>query len=183
MKFKYPRLTLFAVMIIFAYLIFRDPRISEIISHLDLLKSLGSFIAGILYSFGFTGPFAAGFFLALKPDNIWLTCIIGGTGSMVADFLIFKFVKISFKEEFRNLKEEKFSKKLGRAIRKVMGRRVRIFFMYIFTIILIASPLPDETGITILAGLTKIKTKAIMVIGFALNTLGILSILYIGKLA
>ena len=183
MKFKYPKLTLFVIMIILAYLIFRDQRVSDIISNLDLLNKFGSFAAGIFYSFGFTGPFAAGFFLALKPNNIFLTGMLGGLGAMVSDLIIFRFVKVSFADEFRKLKDEKISKSLGKIIKRHLGRKIRKFFLYLFTIILIASPLPDETGITLLAGLTKIKGITIAAIGFVLNTLGILTLLLIGKFA
>jgi len=53
------------------------------------------------------------------------------------------------------------------------------FFLYIIAAILIASPLPDEAGITILAGLTKIKAYAVAIISIILNTIGILILLSI----
>ena len=49
--------------------------------------------------------------------------------------------------------------------------------MYAFVGILIASPLPDEIGVIMLAGLTKINFKILAIISFILNTLGILIIL------
>ena len=49
--------------------------------------------------------------------------------------------------------------------------------MYAFAGILIASPLPDEAGVTMLAGLTKISVKSLALISFILNTLGIIILL------
>jgi uncharacterized membrane protein YdjX (TVP38/TMEM64 family) len=49
--------------------------------------------------------------------------------------------------------------------------------MYAFAGILIASPLPDEAGVIMLAGLTKIKTWALAIISIILNTIGILIML------
>jgi len=183
MKFKYPKLCVFVVMIILAYITFRNPVVSGFISHLDLLKKMGSFFAGMFYSFGFTGPFAAGFFLALKPSNIILTGIIGGLGAMFSDLIIFKFVKVSFADEFMKLKEEKIILKLKKFMRKNVPKIIRRSFLYVFAFIFIASPLPDETGVIILAGLTKIKARVIAALGFIFNTIGIILLLLIGKAA
>jgi len=51
--------------------------------------------------------------------------------------------------------------------------------MYLFAGLFIASPLPDEAGVIILAGPTKLSTKALSVISFILNSLGILVILFL----
>jgi len=51
--------------------------------------------------------------------------------------------------------------------------------MYLFAGVFIASLLPDEAGVIILAGLTKLSARALSVIGFVLNSLGILIILSI----
>jgi len=45
--------------------------------------------------------------------------------------------------------------------------------------ILIASPLPDEAGVIMLAGLTKIKSNVFAILSFSLNTAGILILLLI----
>ena len=64
------------------------------------------FITGLLFSFGFTSPFAVAILLAMKPDNILLFAIIGGIGATISDVLIYKFVKFSFENEFLELKKK-----------------------------------------------------------------------------
>jgi hypothetical protein len=176
---KYPKLTAFVFVIIAAYLLFKNPVISGFVSHLNSFSNFGSFIAGFFYSFGFTSPLSAGFFLTLKTESIIFTGIIGGIGAMLADLFIFKFVKISFKDEFEKLKKEKIFKKIGAFTRKRFKKSVRAVVSYIFAGILISSPLPDEAGITILAGFSRLKEKAIMIMGFILNTIGIIILLLI----
>jgi hypothetical protein len=107
MKFKYLKLTAFVALIVIAYFIFKNPVIAGFISNLNSFGNFGALIAGFFYSFGFTSPLSAGFFLTLRTENIIFTGAIGGVGAMFADLFIFKFVKISFKDEFERLKKEK----------------------------------------------------------------------------
>ena len=180
-KFKYPKIALFAFVIVIAYLLFKNPNIAGFVSHLNSFSNFGAFIAGFFYSFGFTSPLSAGFFLTLKTSNIILTGILGGIGAMIADILIFKFVKLSFKEEVERLKKERMLKKIKYFIERRFKKSTITIVSYIFAGILISSPLPDEAGITLLAGFSKIKERAIISIGFILNTIGIIILLLIGN--
>jgi len=107
MKFKYPKITLLVIFIALAYVLFKIPSISSWINNLEGLSYLGTFIGGMLYSFGFSAPFATGFFIALKPENILLAAILGGIGSLATDLIIFNFVKFSFKDEFNLISKTK----------------------------------------------------------------------------
>ncbi len=51
--------------------------------------------------------------------------------------------------------------------------------MYLFAEIMIASPLPDELGVAMIAGLTKIKQTTLGFMSFGLHFLGILVILWL----
>ena len=176
-RFKYSKILFLFVMIVLSYLMFRNPSISSYLSHLGGLGYLGIFIGGILFAFGFTAPFSVGLFISLNPTNIWIAGIIGGFGALISDLLIFKFIKISFKDEFNRLRKTKTLKGIGLLIQKSFGEKIKVYVMYAFVGILIASPLPDEIGVIMLAGLTKINFKILAIISFILNTLGILIIL------
>lgn len=176
-RFKYPKILGIAIAIILAYFVFRNPVVENFVLNLGDLSYVGIFIAGMLFSFGFTSPFSTGFFIILNPSNILIAGIIGGVGAMVSDLLIFKFIRTSFADEFNRLKKEKISKRIESKIDKIAGNRMKIYLMYAFAGILIASPLPDEAGIIMLAGLTKIKTNILAIISFILNSVGILILL------
>ena len=178
-KFKYPKIIALIITIILAYIIFSNPKVGEFVSHLGALSYLGTFLAGMLFSFGFTAPFSAGFFITLNPANIWLAGIVGGFGAMCSDLLIFKLIRFSFKDEIKNLKKEKISREVENLVNKTLSNKIRIYIMYAIAGITIASPLPDEAGVIMLAGLTKIKPKILALISFLLNTAGILVLLYI----
>ncbi|MCX6748916.1 MAG: hypothetical protein NT076_04900 [Candidatus Pacearchaeota archaeon] len=178
-KFKYPKLTLLAIFIILSYMLFSNPLISSFISQLDNLKYLGIFIAGLLIPFGFTAPISVGFFIVANPSNILLSAIIAGFGAMLGDLFIFNIIRFSFMNEFNKLENTHAAKKLNKIIEKDLGKKIKNYLLYIFAGIIIASPLPDELGVIMLAGLTKINQKILATTSFILHTLGILVLLYI----
>ena len=94
-NYKYPKLTILLLSIIFSYYLFSNDSVVSYINHLNGLSYLGILIAGFLFSFGFTTPFAIGFFFTYSSENILLTAIIGGFGALLADITIFKLIKIS----------------------------------------------------------------------------------------
>lgn len=176
-KFKYPKVFGLIIAIILTYIIFRNPAVSGFISSMGKLSYLGIFAAGMLFAFGFTAPFSVGFFISLNPSNIWIAAIIGGLGALISDLIIFRLIKVLFEDEFKRLRNSKTFVRITKLIERNIKEKIKIYLMYAFAGILIASPLPDEVGITMLAGLTKISAKNLALISFVLNTFGILILL------
>lgn len=179
-KFKYPKLLGFVFAIILAYWIFSKPVVEEFFFGLgNGWGYLGVAFAGFLFSFGFTTPFSIGMFIMLSPSNIYLAAILGGFCAMLADLIIFNFVRFSFMDEFKRLERTSVMKQASRLIEYSLGHKLKVYFMYAFAGLIIASPLPDEAGVIILAGLTKIKQKNLIPISWFFNSLGILIMLLI----
>lgn len=172
--YDYPKLTFLVLCIIAAYFLFSNNSVQAFMSSLNNYRYLGVFIAGMFFTFGFTSPFAAGFFITLNPSSVYSAAIIGGAGAVLGDLLIFKLIRFSFIEEFNKLKREKPIQMARKMIESHFGHKVRAYLIYAFAGILIASPLPDEAGVIMLAGLTHIKAKTLVIISFIMNTLGIL---------
>lgn len=178
-KPKYPKILALIFFIVIAYLVFKNPVIQEYVANLGDLSYFGIFFAGVLFSFGFSSPLAAGFFIILNPDNILLASIVGGIGSMFGNLLIFKTIKVSFNDEFENLKNERIIKKFEEWIEKDFGTTLTHYLIYAAAGFMLASPLPDEFGMIMLAGLTRIKASVLAIISFILHTVGIMILLYI----
>ena len=175
-KIRYPKLALMAVCIILAYILFSHPAGEAFLSQVGLEGYLGVFVAGMLFSFGFTTPFAIGAFIVMSPDNILLAAAIGGLGAMVSDLIIFKIVKVSFLDEFKKLMRGKAAQTVYR-YSPTLDRRIKNYLMYAFAGIIIASPLPDEIGVSMLAGLSHIRVVPLAIISFLGNSIGILVML------
>ena len=131
------------------------------------------FLAGLLFSFGFTTPIAVGFFITASPSNLYLAAIIGGLGALLSDLFIFKLIRLSFMDEFRRLENTAPLKKLTWLIDRKPLIKIKTYLLFIFAGIVIASPLPDELGVSMLAGLTKIKIHILALISFVMNCIGI----------
>jgi hypothetical protein len=124
LKFKYPKLLGFAFAIVLAYWIFSNQAVAGFFSGLgNGLGYVGAAIAGFFFSFGFTTPFSIGMFLTLAPKNIFLAAIIGGTGAMLADLLIFNFVRFSFMDEFKRLERTSVMREASRLIEYSLGQK------------------------------------------------------------
>ena len=179
-RFRYPKLFLLLVFSILSYYIFASPEVKNQISSLGQISYFGIFIAGMFFSFGFSTPFAIGFFLTLMPENIYLASFVGGLGAMLSDLFIFKIIRFSFMDEFKRLRKTKPIVEINRLLSTNLLAKTKTYLLFIFAGIILSSPLPDELGVSMLAGLTKIKSHILGIISFILNSIGIFLILLIG---
>jgi hypothetical protein len=155
--------------------------VQDYVANLGSIGYLETFIAGMLFSFGFSTPFAIGFFLIAKPENIFLAALIGGAGALISDLLIFKLIRFSFMDEFKRLEKTTAIKEINHLLNSRWIYKIKIYLLYIFAGLVIASPLPDELGVSMLAGLTKIKTHILVIVSFIMNSLGIFIMLLIAR--
>jgi hypothetical protein len=142
------------------------------------LGYLGIFISGILYVFSFTAPIATALILIFSANkNIILLGLIAGIGSLIGDILIFHFIRISFVDEINELTNHKFLiftlKKIPKRYQKYLAYALGAFF--------IATPLPDEIGVTILASSKEVKLSNFGIVSYILNTGGIFLIILLGN--
>jgi uncharacterized membrane protein YdjX (TVP38/TMEM64 family) len=103
--------------------------------------------------------------------------LIAGLGALVGDLVIFKFIKHSFADEI-----EKFSKeKSFKYLKKKIPGKLKKYLIVVLGGFIIASPLPDEIGVSLLAATSSISTRTFSIISYMMNTAGILIILLIGN--
>lgn len=178
-ELKYPKFLFLILTFVIAYLIFQDRTSLPLHNTLLSLGYIGTFLAGIFFAYGFTAALATILLLILaKEQNIFLAGIIAGFGALVGDLLIFKFIRHSFTNEIKKLSKEKALTYLDNKIPKLFKK----YFIAVLAAFIIASPLPDEIGVTLLASTTKISTKMFSVLSGILNTAGIFIILIIGNI-
>ncbi|MFH1365129.1 MAG: hypothetical protein ABIH28_00920 [archaeon] len=177
-EFRYPKLFFLGLSILLAYFLFSNSVVFSWVSGLGETNNyLGAFIAGILIAFGFSSALGVGLFIVLQPANIFLVAFIGGIGAMVSDLIIFKTIKISFEDEFNELKKTKAIMKIRSIVKENKHVLIKHYLLYAFAGIMIVTPLPDEIGVSMLAGLTTVKVKVLAIAGFILHALTIFLIL------
>lgn len=106
-----------------------------------------------------------------------LAGLIAGVGALISDFVIFFFVRHGFSDEVQKLSEEKMVKAVYRRIPDSI--RDRLFVA--FASFLIASPLPTEIGVTMMASTRKVSNKKFAIIAYVLHTCAIFVILLVGS--
>lgn len=175
---KYPKFILFFFTVFLAYFLYEESAYGPLHDFVFSLGYFGSFIAGLMFTFGFTTAFAIALFLVLaKSQNIFLAAFIGGIGSLISDFIIFKFIRKTFSDEISKLTHEKVISYLDRHI----PHKIKKYFVAFLGGVIIASPLPDEIGVALLASSVKISTKMFGVVSYLSNTIGIFIVLLIGN--
>jgi hypothetical protein len=172
-KLKYPKLFFLILTVVLAYFIFSNETTKGLVNYEGKEHFGYVFLFGSLFTFGFTTPFAIGYFLTYSTQNVLLNAIVGGVGAVIADLTIFKLIKFSFMDEFNKLKREKRIKNIRKMFDLHLPKKIKLYLSFIFAGIIIASPLPDEIGVSMLAGMTKIKVFQLAVLSFVFNSLGI----------
>jgi len=177
--FKYPKLFLLGTMIVLAYVIFSQQNFFDATKIINQLGYFGIFFSGALTAFGFTAPLGVGMLVTISAKDILLGTILGGLGATIADLLIFKTIKFSFMDEFAELEKTDVIKKIEKIVKKNKHVLIRHYLLYIFAGIVLATPLPDEIGVSMLAGLTTIKPFKFLLICFLLHSAFIFLLLLI----
>lgn len=147
----------------------------------DMLISLGyfgTFLAGFLYAYSFTAAPAASILLILAEEHsllsAWLTA---GFGALLGDLTIFYFVRHVFSVEVQKLSKERFVKAAGKTMPSRVGKILLGFSACLF----IASPLPTEIGVSLLALIRNVSPREFSAIVGILHTAAILVILLAGS--
>ena len=176
---KYPKFLLFFITVMLSYIIFSSSASLPFRNNIISLGYTGTLLAGVLFAYSYTAAPATALFLILaKEQNILVSGLIGGLGALAGDLVIFSFITLSFKDEIRKLAHEKIVIYLDQKF----PYKVKKYLIPIFAGFIIASPLPDELGVALLAISHHISMKIFALLSFALNTLGIFAILYIRSL-
>jgi len=129
---------------------------------------IGVLISGIFFGYAFTAaPATASLISYTNYFNPLIISFIGATGTMIGDLLLFNFFKKGLPKEVDTIIKKTKMHKLKKSKYKWILPGMAGF--------IIASPLPDEVGISLL-GINKFDTKTFMFLAFALNFIGLLII-------
>ncbi|MDD4049968.1 MAG: hypothetical protein PHX47_03080 [Candidatus ainarchaeum sp.] len=182
-RIKYPKILFFIITIIIGGIIFYES-IKSPLFH-DFIFSLGyigTLIGGFFYVFGFTSSPSSALLLVLsKEQNFFLFVLIAGIGSLISNFLMFKFIRFSFYDELNLLKKERFIMDIDEKFKKRFKKNHHKIYVYISSIF-IASPLPTEIGVTMMASNEDLSLKSFLKIVLILHVCAIVILFIIGNL-
>ncbi|MBI4088768.1 hypothetical protein HY415_01600 [Candidatus Kaiserbacteria bacterium] len=145
----------------------------QILTPLRGLDFLGSFIAGLFFTSVFTtAPAIVTLGEIARIHAVMPTALIGAVGAVVGDLVIFRFVRERFSEHLLELVGHK---SMWRRMHSLFRRRLFRWLSLFVGGLIIASPLPDELGIS-LFGFSRIKTSWFIALSFVFNFIGIVLI-------
>jgi hypothetical protein len=164
---------LIAISTLVSVLLAKTQVITSVLTTTKELELIGSFVAGMFFTSIFTtAPAIATLGELSLGQPILLTAALGAAGAVVGDLLIFRFVKDRIASDILLLLEHRSTFKRFGALFKLRFFR---WFTYLLGGIIIASPLPDELGISLL-GFSHMNTRYFIVLSFVFNFLGVVAI-------
>lgn len=178
-KKKYQNLSrdiaLVVVSILFALWSARTGFAESLVASASEYAFLASAIAGFFFTSLFTLAPASVALAALGEFHPHIQiALAGAAGAVVGDLLLFLFVRDRISDDLALL----FSGKRWSTLRTLMRKPLLHWLLPFTGALIIASPLPDELGLTMM-GISRISLPAFVPISFTMNFLGIMLTLYI----
>lgn len=137
------------------------------------LEIIGSFVAGMFFTSVFTTvPAIVTLGELSQVNSILSTALFGALGAVIGDLIIFRFIRDRFSDHVLEIAREYG---LTKRFKKVLRSNVLRRSSFLIGGLIIASPFPDELGISIL-GMSKMKSDVFTVVSFTFNFLGIMAI-------
>ncbi|OHA33175.1 MAG: hypothetical protein A2928_03100 [Candidatus Taylorbacteria bacterium RIFCSPLOWO2_01_FULL_45_15b] len=165
------------VSIVFAIFLIKLGVLEEFLAATSGVKILASFIAGIFFTSVFTiAPASIALAELATSTNIYMVAFYGALGAMLGDLIIFFFIRDVFAVDLNGaLMHSRFKK---------FARYLHLGFMRwaapLLGALIIASPLPDELGLSLM-GAAHMKTRYLIPVSFAFNFIGVLIIAFIAR--
>ena len=167
--YKYTNLTILALTIIALIVALRNEAFHSFLPSLGNFGYLSAFLAGAMFVSTFTAAIGVVMLLVLAEGLSAVELgLIAGAGAVLTDFLIFKFVKDGLIEEIAPI----YNDLGGGHLTKVLHTKYFSWTLPVIGALIIASPLPDEIGVSLL-GISKMPTWKFLIISFVMNAAGI----------
>lgn len=158
--------------VVFAVFIVYTGVIHSFIESTQGFAQVGAFVAGLFFTSILTTAPAIVVLgeLALEVP-LWSVAAVGALGAVCGDYILFWLVRDGVSGDVTYLLKHSRLKRWGAIFRTRLFHRL----LPLFGALVIASPLPDELGLTLL-GFSKIGRDRFLLISYGMNFLGILGI-------
>ncbi|HYE21955.1 MAG TPA: hypothetical protein VD998_00005 [Verrucomicrobiae bacterium] len=168
-RYKYQNTILLVLSLLVLFYFVESPFVVNTVKKIGEWGYFGAFVTGMFFVSTFTVA-PAGLVLVKLVDyyHPLEIAFVAGLGSLLGDFVIFRFMKDSVFEELTPL----YNKYAKKHLRVIFHTKYFAWLAPVLGAIIIASPFPDEIGIT-LVGISKMKTWEFLLLAAVLDFLGI----------
>lgn len=174
MQKHHHNISLLLIGLISAFIISRLPFFAEIIKYIGDLGLFGAFLSGMLFASTFT--VATGGLLLISLTNTlnpFGLVFASACGAVFADLLIFHFVKDNVSAEVTPIYEKFLA---HHHLKKILHTRYFSWTLPVLGAMIIASPLPDELGVSLM-GMSAMTVSRFALVSFFSHTLGMISLI------
>jgi len=171
-RFIFQDIAIIFLSILLAIVLIKTHSVEKILGFTEF-NFLSSFIAGIFFTSIFTAApsiVTLGEISLVSP--ILLVAFWGALGSVVGDLIIFKFTRDRLSRHITTMINEKVGK---RRLKTLFKQKLFRWITFTVGVFIIASPLPDELGVTLL-GFSKVNSSLFVALSFIFNFIGIVLI-------
>ncbi len=163
-------LIIIAFSILVAFVFVKMDVLTHILTSTQGLEFLGSFIAGMFFTSIFTtAPAIVTLGEIAEVNTLYGTALFGAAGAVVGDLIIFRFVRDNFSKHLLAVLKQRGP---GKRLKILLKMRSFRWLTFLAGGLIIASPLPDELGISLL-GFSKMRMAWFAPLSFTLNFVGI----------
>lgn len=174
---RYPNLSLLFISLIVTVVLLANGWLEHLTSGLGNLGYFGVLGSGFLFVSTFTiAPAAALLFEFAKSLDPLLVALIGGVGAAMGDYIAYRFIRDRLLTELHPLLK---ALHLYRPV-DILHTKYFAWLAPVVGAAIIASPLPDEIGLSLL-GLKRINPVKFLALAFILNAVGIFVIAFAAK--
>lgn len=172
-RYRYKNMTLIVISLIITLFLIRNEDFRNALTTLGTFGYLGAFFTGIMFVSTFTVSMATIIlFILAEHLHPWEIGIFAGIGAMVGDLIIFQSIRSrGLMDEITNIYKFLGGDKLSH----LLNTRYFSWTLPVVGALLIASPLPDEIGVSLM-GISHMKPAHFFLLSFVLNSIGIFAI-------
>ncbi|MBI3109816.1 hypothetical protein HYZ06_02125 [Candidatus Daviesbacteria bacterium] len=176
-RWKYPYLTAVLISVLLAIILAQNQTFKDWLLNLGSWEYIGALLAGMIFVSSFTAAISI-VVIAIMAQNInpMALGLIGGVGAVMGDYLIFKLVRSHLQDELALL----FGKDGTSYVKTLLRSKYIAWTLPVIGVFIIASPLPDELGVSLL-GFSKISEARFILISYLSNAVGILMVASVAK--
>jgi hypothetical protein len=178
-KWRYKNLTIVFFGIVISFFLSKSPEFYSLLHVVTLWGGLPvAFLGGMLFVSMFTiGPGTLIITFLAGNMNPLLVAAVAGAGAVTSDFLMFQFVRNDLEKEILPL----YKKLGGGHVYKAFHTKYFHWMLPVVGAIIIALPIPDELGVSLL-GLSKMSMYEVIPLSYFLNTVGIIAAIGVSNL-
>jgi hypothetical protein len=172
-KHHHNNIALLIISLVSAFVISRLPFFNVIIADISKLGLFGAFLSGMFFASTFTVATGGLLLISLvNTINPFGLVIASACGAVFADLLIFHFVKDGVSAEVAPVYEKFLA---HHHLKKILHTRYFSWTLPVLGAIIIATPLPDELGVSLL-GISAMTTLKFALVSFFSHTIGMISL-------